>query len=921
MNGTARLHAGRPVFGLLAACTRAPRLARFLALACTLSLFTLPARPAEPGAHAQAAPRATPPAASAAATAPVQHLVLGIFPYLEAGLLKRRLQPLADYFTERLPGVVVELRVLPRDELQNAIAANQLDLVLTNPSQYLELRSRNTLTGALATLVRQQGDLSTSSAGGAIVVRADSPVQALGDLRGRRIVAPRGRGLAAYQAQAFELQQAGVEVGSDATLELTNGQHEAVRAVVEGRADVAFVRAGFLEDREAMAGLDPQGLRVVHPQRLSGFPYQVSTRLYPEWPLLALPHVDHALVRRVAAAALSLPADHPAARAAGIAGFDPPADYLPVERLARALRAAPYDQVPTVRLRDLIEQHRDFVLLAAASLLLVVTLMVQLARRNRQLRREQSATLAARNRLQATLDALPDLLFELDQDGRYLFAHSPRAGLLAAPLDHLTGRLIDDVLPAEVVATCRELMADARAIGVSRVRRYRLDLPDGPRWFEATMARKPDEDDSRPHYVMIARDITERTLAETELERHRSHLQDLVAERTRELSTARDAAEQASRAKSDFLANMSHEIRTPLNAVIGMGHLLRRSPLNTQQASWLDALQGAGEHLLEVLNAILDLSKIEAGKFTLDPVRTDLRALVANARSMVAQRAADKGLDLSMELPGQLPAVQADATRVQQALLNLLHNAIKFTERGQVRLVLRVEAETDTELALRFEVHDTGIGVSADALPRLFGAFEQADNSTSRSFGGTGLGLAITQRLARLMGGDAGAASTPGQGSTFWFTARLPRSADDASANARPGPGNAMEARLRAERSGRRVLLVEDDPINREVARELLTQAGQTVLTAEDGEQALRLMAQGPVDLVLMDVQMPRLDGLGATMRIRSLPHGERVPVVALTANAFADDRTRCLAAGMNDFLAKPLDVAELHAALWRWLP
>jgi two-component system sensor histidine kinase/response regulator len=415
----------------------------------------------------------------------------------------------------------------------------------------------------------------------------------------------------------------------------------------------------------------------------------------------------------------------------------------------------------------------------------------------------------------------------------------------------------------------------------------------------------------------VDRDVTERMQTEVELERHREHLEDLVRERTAQLAEAKDAAEAASVAKSAFLANMSHEIRTPMNGILGMAHLLRRSGVNAEQAERLDKIDAAAEHLLNVINDILDISKIEAGKFELEDVLVLPDRLMNNVGSILAERARTKGLRLLIEVASLPVGLHGDPTRLQQALLNFATNAVKFTETGSVTLRSQIVAEDAATALLRFEVQDTGIGIPADTIDRLFTAFEQADNSTTRKYGGTGLGLAITRRLAGLMGGEAGVTSAPGVGSTFWFTARLKKREDSRGLEAQVATADAEEL-LRRHHGGARILVVDDEPVNREVATMLLEDAGLTVDTADDGEQAVAMARNTPYAAILMDMQMPRLDGLEATRQIRRLDGYAETPIIAITANAFAEDKARCFAAGMDDFLVKPFDPDAIFSTLLR---
>ena len=384
----------------------------------------------------------------------------------------------------------------------------------------------------------------------------------------------------------------------------------------------------------------------------------------------------------------------------------------------------------------------------------------------------------------------------------------------------------------------------------------------------------------------------------------------------------RDAAEGANRAKTLFLANISHEIRTPMNAIIGMNYLMRQSGVAPEQAERLDKIDSASRHLLAIINDILDLSRIEAGGLDLQTTDFHLSSILDGVHSIISDAAAAKGLTVTVD-PDAVPTwLRGDPIRLRQALLNFATNAVKFTERGAITLGAELLEERGDALRVRFWVEDTGIGIAPDAVERIFRPFEQADPAIAGRYGGTGLGLAIAERLAQLMGGAAGVDSTPGAGSTFWFTVGLQRGQGQPPAPPENAPdAGSAEALLKQRHTGARVLLAEDNEVNREIALAMLQRLGLVVDAAADGAQAVALARLNRPALVLMDVQMPVLDGLAATRAMRTLPGWAQVPILALTANASDEDRRACQQAGMDDFLPKPMDVQDLYRALLKWLP
>ena len=436
---------------------------------------------------------------------------------------------------------------------------------------------------------------------------------------------------------------------------------------------------------------------------------------------------------------------------------------------------------------------------------------------------------------------------------------------------------------------------------------------------------------AKDHYDRVFRSALKRldeqaeqlTQKNNELEVHRHHLELLVHERTAELSVAKEAAEAASRAKSAFLANMSHELRTPMNAIMGMTEIVRRKSTDALVKERLDKVTEASRHLLSIIDDILDLSKIEAERLTLESLPFRLTEVLGRIQSLLGQKIADKRLRLVLDTPDEILRMPllGDASRIGQILLNLLGNAVKFTDHGSITLSIAVLERNDRESLLRFAVSDTGIGIPADVQQRIFLPFEQADGSMTRKYGGTGLGLAICRMLIRMMNGRIGVSSQPASGSTFWFEIAV-SDASDAALLPRPGAAPLAESTLKTHYANQRVLLVEDDADNMEVTRLLLEEAGLSVDLAWDGAQALTMASRNDYRLILMDMQIPLMTGLEATQAIRAQADRRRasVPIVALTAFALDSDRQSCLQAGMDDFISKPVDPPVLFSSVLKWM-
>ncbi|GAB6140717.1 hypothetical protein JCM14076_14460 [Methylosoma difficile] len=501
--------------------------------------------------------------------------------------------------------------------------------------------------------------------------------------------------------------------------------------------------------------------------------------------------------------------------------------------------------------------------------------------------------------LQAMIDNIPHMAWMKDREGRFLAANRAVAEAIGQSSTELIGKGYFDIWP--------EAIADLYCADNEEVMATRT-----PKTFVQPLARQQDS----LYEIFIAPivDANDEVIGTAGFSRDIKPQREMEAE----LALRASVAEAATEAKTHFLTNMSHEIRTPMNAIIGLTYLLKQTPLNLEQSERLEKIDTAAQHLLSIINDILDLSKIEAGHLQLEQIDFSLPALMDNIYSLAIVQAKAKGLNLYIDTDNVPNHLCGDLTRLRQALINYVSNAIKFTEEGCISIRCKLLDSNTSELLIRFEVEDTGIGIDEKNLPRLFEAFSQADVSTTRKYGGTGLGLAITKHLANLMGGETGVDSAAGKGSTFWFTAQIAYGKPITETHT--AGSSETQMLLATKYVNARLLLAEDNSINREVVVDLLHSLGLTIDIAENGRIAVEKARSLHYDLILMDVQMPELDGLSATKALRAQFNHNELPIIAMTANVFEDNRETCFLAGMNDFISKPVNPEALYATLLHWL-
>ena len=944
--------------------------------------------------------------------------------------------PTADYLTARIAGRRFEIVPLAFDRVLPAARKAEVDFLLANSGLYVALEHQCDVR-PVVTLRTCWGLRGTTAFGGVVFCRSErADIRRLADLRGKSLVAVDPGSLGGWQAAWRELRAAGIDPQHDlAALSFAGSHNAVVAAVAAGKADAGTVRTGVLERLWEQGSL-AMGTFYVIPAAVvpKDFPYRLSTRIYPEWPLARLPHTDTRLSEQVAMALLAMPPDHMAARCAGSAGWTIPLHYQPVHDLLRELGVGPCTAEDPLRLSALVNRYGAWLMVALALFAALVGAFVisldwqrRLRRVNREMTVQQRQLAASEAEYRALVDNALSLIVRLDPEGRLTFMNRHAEEFFGFTAEEIVGQsAVGTIVPEcdsqgeDLTARVCEVLADPEGFAVHENQNRRRDgslawivwsnrgiydesgrlkeilsvgndvtpLKEAHRKLKDSEARLDTIYKSIPagivvidpetHTIVEANpwalrtfrspahtvightchrficpaqvgrcpitdlgqtvDNAERTLLTSDGEEvavlkrvvpidigGRSMLLETFADisdfkaaeaRLRstleELETAKQAAEAANVAKSEFLANMSHEIRTPMNGIIGMTDLLLDTALDAEQRSFLQTIAKSSDALLELINNILDLSKIESGRFELEAIDFVLQTAVEDAVDGLVVRAEEKGLELTCRIRPEVPQyLVGDPGRLRQMIVNLVGNAMKFTENGEIRVECGVVEMEDATAILRFSVSDTGIGIAPDKLDVIFESFRQADGSTTRRYGGTGLGLSITRQFAEMMGGRVRVESQPGAGSTFHFTARFGR---------QQAPAPPLWATGPKDLSGRRALIVDDNETNRTVLKEMLAGWGMPGRAVLDGRQALEQIETAavggtPYDLILLDQQLPEMDGFDVARRIGEMT-GQAARIILLTSVGRKGDGERCRSAGIASYLVKPVKKAELCDAI-----
>ncbi len=839
--------------------------------------------------------------------------------------------PTAAYLTAKIPEHRFSIIPIDFDRINRAVAKGEVDFVLTNPAIYVELES---LYGVnrIATLINRRSLGDYTEFAGVVFFRSERrDIVRLSDLKGKKLMGVKENSFGGWLTVWREMQEKGFDPQRDCSQISFGGSHDAVvYAVRDGIADAGTVRTDTLERMSREGKIQIENFKVIHEHGGGEvhLPFLHSTRAYPEWPMAKVKHTSNVLAEKVTVALLQMPGASDAARAAICAGWTIPLSYQPVHECLKALKIGPYKDFGKITPADVFNKYRYWILAITALLVIMAVGFVLIIHdiriinhSKKELLQSQEAANRENAKLSAMILSMEEGVVFADADNVLSQVNPYFCDFVGKQAGDIIGKKIDDFHSGPLLYKVLDLISSFR-----------------------------ENPDSKPLIIQRPIGETETILRVQPIYRQEKYdgvLLNVI--NVTDLVLARREAEAASRTKSEFLANMSHEIRTPMNGIIGMTELALGSDPTGEQREYLKMVKMSADSLLAVINDILDFSKIEAGKLELETIDFNLRNTLENATDTLALKAHEKGLELACHIRPDVPtALIGDPGRLRQIIVNLAGNSLKFTEKGEVVIRVEVEQASDDSVRLHFMIADTGIGIPPDKLGSIFESFEQADGSNTRKYGGTGLGLSISSQLVELMGGKIWVES-PAHGQLKIEDRRLKNEKPENQNNGQSpspnsqysivnsqsegGPGSVFHFTVRYDLSrtkdispprihlhnlsGLPVLIVDDNSTNRIILQEMVTAWGLVPTMATSGKEALARLEGAfdsgkPYPLLLLDMQMPEMDGFDVAARIMKASFGRDVKIIMLTSMGQRGDTTQCKKVGISGYLTKPIKQSEL---------
>ena len=848
-----------------------------------------------------------------------QTFKIGVLAYKGKASAIQRWEAHGRYLSQRLAPLTFEVIPLTytNNELTRAVIEHQVDFVITNPGHYIELELAGHVS-RLATLRLSSPQGVLDQFGGTVITLPNrSDLNRYTDLEGKHILIPSRSSLGGWQVHLREAIHQGVDLRRDATIIELDNHRKVVEAILAGEGDAGFVRSDLIEGLAAQGKLQLDMLKVVNKQHTHGYPYLVSTRLYPEWPFARVVNTPPKIAERVLQALLEVTADDEAAIRSGIHGWTIPGHYSSVGDLFRETGLGPFAQ-QSLTLEVIFNKYWQEITLLALSFTGILLLNTARAMRvNKALRKEISERTLTEAKLIES-ERYNRMLFETspiglalwNMDGQLVDINPAYANIIGHGIEEAKQLSYWDITPEKYAEFEQKQLDNLHTTGHYGPYEKEYIHKDG-HLVPVKLLGQIIERKDKKYILSSVEDITKRKAAELTIQKSKEELEEKVEERTHAYKNAKEEADLANQAKSEFLSRMSHELRTPMNAILGFGQLLEMEIDDGQSKENIQEILRAGNHLLELINEILDLSQIESGDLSVALENLDLYSILDECFTLIKPLLTKRDIRAINNISSDAQyIISVDRTRFKQVLLNLLSNAVKYNrDEGSVIL----DCEVVTPKRLRISVTDTGKGLSEEQQMKLFEPFERLGAETT-AIEGTGIGLVICKRLIELMDGSIGIKSKQGQGSSFWVEINLAKSIDKTYSS--PLREQEQQGAI-INPPAKTILYIEDNPANLRLVEQVVrTRTDHMFISVPDASLGLQLAKTQKPDLILLDINLPGIDGYEVLKRLQAHEASQSIPVIAISASAMNSDIQRGLAAGFKEYLAKPIDIENMLASI-----